>query len=213
MGQRSLSLQLPLTDLHTRNQRASWGPQQQLLGIFLILPGVSGGSGQHRCGWKCGVGLADLRDAPWSCSQGRILCLCSASSSSLVHSPADPSLWGHFGSWNLWAGPLGAHGCSGLIPFPGSSIGSLVPPGASQGCTARASWGLGPGSSLAPTGTSEPPQAGDWDQPGSAAWAFPAPSCRIKGLGAASCSGVSRACRRRGWMGQELLQSRALTSP
>lgn len=38
--------------------------------------------------------LADFRDVAWSCSQGRTLYFGSASSSSLLHSPADPSLWG-----------------------------------------------------------------------------------------------------------------------
>lgn len=60
--------------------------------------------------------------------------------------------------------------------------------------------GIGDREQPGPTGTSEPSWAGDGirDQPGSAARPFPAPSQHIKGLGTASCSGVSRACGQEG---------------
>lgn len=150
------------------------------------------------------------------------------------------------GSYNLQAGSLGAQGFSGPTPFPGSSIGSLISPGASQHCTAGVSWGReqpgtyrdlrasqdwGQGAAWHPQGHQSHPGLGTGDrgqpgthrdlraiqgigdQPGSSGWAFPAPSQWIKGLGAASCSGVSRPCRQEGLDGEELLQSRVLTSP
>lgn len=182
----------PRSDLHTRNQRASWSPQQQLLGVFLVLPGILGSSGRHRCGWKCGMELADFRDVPWSCSQGKTLRSGSASSSSQVHSPADPSVWEPCGSSRQ--DPLVLR--DSQVPFP--SLAAPLAPGASQRCTAGVSWGVGTGSSLAPTGTPEPSQTGDREQPVSAGWPFPAPSKWIKGLGASSCSGVSIRCRQEG---------------
>lgn len=139
----------------------------------------------------------------------------SASSSSLVPSPADPSVgavWllespGRI-PWCLWM--LSSHSLPWQLhwlPDPSWAIPALH------------SWGrLG---------------AGDKEQPGTHrdiraipsglrlgsgisqthSWVFPAPNCWIRGLGASSCPGVSRPCSRTGWMGQELLQSRALTSP
>lgn len=201
----------PRSYLHTRNQRDSWSPQQQLLGVFLVLPGILGSSGRHRCGWNCGMGLADFRDAPWSCSQGRTLCLGSASSSSLVHSPADPSLWELCGSsrqdplvlrdshslpWQLHWLPDPSWGIPALHWRSELGTGDREQPGHRD---TRTIPGWGQGAACTQGHQSHPGLGtGDRDQPGSAGWAFPDPSQWIKGLGASSCSGVSRPCRQEG---------------
>lgn len=160
MGTEILSLQLPLALISTPGTKethgvpssSSWGSSLSSQGSLVALAGIDV-AGIVGWGWqilgmlpgasvRAGLSVWALPAAPrWFTALLIPLC----------------------GSFVVPPGRI--PWCSGIpIPFPGSSIGSLIPPGASQHCTGGVSWGLGTGSSL-DTGTPEPSQAGDREQP------------------------------------------------
>lgn len=83
-------------------------------------------------------------------------------------------------AWVLFpslAAPLASWAIPALHSWRELGVGDREQPGTHRDIRAsHQGWGLGSGISQAP------------------GWAFPAPSRRIKGLGASSCSGVSRPC-------------------